>query len=379
VSDQAALEAQQSAAQSRLANEEPYHRARIDPTLDGATLPDCNASIAVDGRVDDTSLRQLTHDHTGQNDGSVALPLGSPALDSNRFGSRRDTPASQDHLVRLRVVRLGKRLSPAAWFGLAIVGLLVGLALFGPMVAGDPHKQVLRDRLLPPMLFGGSASHPFGTDQLGRDLLARVIAGARVTLLLSAAVTWASILVGVTLGMVAGLKPGRPDSAIRFLVDVQIALPVVVVAIAASALFSPGFLLVFLVLFSTGWVAYQRVVRLQTRSLSTAQFVEASRSIGATEGWIVRRHLLPNLGGTIAVLATQQMAAVILFEAALSYLGLGMPPDAVTWGRMVADGRETMFNAWWVAVVPGVFIALAVLGFNLVGEWFGTRRPGSAS
>ncbi len=113
----------------------------------------------------------------------------------------------------------------------------------------------------------------------------------------------------------------------------------------------------FLVLFSTGWVAYQRVVRLQARSLSTAQFVEASRSIGASERWIVRRHLLPNLAGTIAVLATQQMAAVILFEAALSYLGLGMPPDAVTWGRMVADGRESMLNAWWVAVVPGAFIA----------------------
>jgi peptide/nickel transport system permease protein len=182
-------------------------------------------------------------------------------------------------------------------------------------------------------------------------------------------------VVGSALGLLAGVRPGRLDGMLHFLVDVQIALPVVVMAIAVAALFSPGFLLVFLVLFSTGWVAYQRVVRLQTRSLAQAQFVEASRSIGASEGWIVRRHLLPNLAGTVAVLATQQIAAVILFEAALSYLGLGMPPDSVTWGRMVADGRETMFAAWWVAVVPGAFIALAVLGFNLIGEWFGTRRP----
>jgi peptide/nickel transport system permease protein len=265
--------------------------------------------------------------------------------------------------------------SAAGWVGFGIVAFLLLLAAVGPALVGDPDKQVLRARLQPPVCFGGSWSHPLGTDQLGRDLLARAVAGARVTLLLSAAVTLASTVVGSALGLLAGVRPGRLDGMLHFLVDVQIALPVVVMAIAVAALFSPGFLLVFLVLFSTGWVAYQRVVRLQTRSLAQAQFVEASRSIGASEGWIVRRHLLPNLAGTVAVLATQQIAAVILFEAALSYLGLGMPPDSVTWGRMVADGRETMFAAWWVAVVPGVFIALAVLGFNLIGEWFGTRRP----
>lgn len=267
------------------------------------------------------------------------------------------------------------RASAGAWLGLAIVAGLLALALFGPMLTADPNRQVLRDRLLPPVGFGGSWEHPLGTDGLGRDLLARVVAGCRITLALSAAVTVVSLLIGSVFGMLAGWRPGRIDRAIGFFVDVQIALPVVVVAIAASALFAPGFLLVFLVLLSTGWVAYQRVVRLQTRSLQQAQFVIASRSIGATDGWIVRRHLVPNLAGIIAVLATQQMAAVILFEAALSYLGLGMPPDAITWGRMVADGRENMFDAWWVAVVPGLFIALAVLGFNSIGEWIGTWRP----
>lgn len=267
------------------------------------------------------------------------------------------------------------RLGAAAWTGLVIVLVLTALAMVGPMIAGDAEKQVLQDRLLPPVGFGGTWEHPLGTDQLGRDLLARVVAGCRVTLLLSVAVTAASLVVGTTLGFLGGLLPGRVDRVIGFLVDVQIALPVVVAAIAATALFAPGFRLVFLVLLSTGWVAYQRVVRLQSRSLSQAQFVEASRSIGATRSWIVRRHLLPNLYGTVAVLATQQMAAVILFEAALSYLGLGMPPSAITWGRMVSDGRETMLNAWWVSVVPGAFIALAVLGFSLIGEWFGTRRP----
>ncbi len=278
-----------------------------------------------------------------------------------------------------RRIRSLPRLGSGAWCGLLIVILLVLMAIFGPWVADDPDKQVLRDRLLPPLLFGGTWEHPLGTDQLGRDLLARVVAGCRVTLLLSVLVTVASLAIGTVLGLLGGLLPGRIDLAIGFLVDVQIALPVVVVAIAASALFAPGFLLVFLVLLSTGWIAYQRVVRLQVRSLNQAQFVEASRAIGADERWIVRRHLLPNLSGTIAVLATQQMAAVILFEAALSYLGLGMPADAITWGRMVSDGRETMLNAWWVSVVPGIFIALAVLGFNLIGEWFGARRPARLS
>jgi len=289
---------------------------------------------------------------------------------------RTEAPPVQSGQARLR---RWPRFPAAAWIGFSIVLLLAIMASLGPLVAGDPDKQVLRDRLLPPVFFGGSWEHPLGTDQLGRDQLARVVAGCRVTLMLSLAVTLASLAIGTGLGLLGGLVPGRVDRAIGFLVDVQIALPVVVVAIAASALFTPGFLLVFLVLLSTGWVAYQRVVRMQTRSLNRAQFVEASRSIGADERWIVRRHLLPNLSGTVAVLATQQMAEVILFEAALSYLGLGMPADAITWGRMVSDGRETMLNAWWVSVAPGAFIVLAVLGFNLIGEWFGTRRPGGLS
>lgn len=285
--------------------------------------------------------------------------------------ARSDAPVAVDEPRRRRAL---PRYPAGAWVGLAIVALLTIMALFGPMVAGDPDKQVLRDRLAPLAFFGGTWEHPLGTDQLGRDQLARVLAGCRITLFLSVAVSLASLVIGTLLGLLGGLRPGRIDRVIGFMVDVQIALPVVVVAIAASALFDPGFLLVFLVLLSTGWVAYQRVVRLQARALGQTQFVEASRSIGGSRLWIIRRHVLPNLAGTVAVLATQQMAAVILFEAALSYLGLGMPVDAITWGRMVADGRETMLTAWWVPVVPGCFIALAVLGFHLIGEWFGTRQ-----
>ena len=287
----------------------------------------------------------------------------------------------EDHSVAPHLAggRRWPRFDLQAGAGVSIVVLLIVLAVAGPLVTGDPEKQVLRDRLLPPIFWGGAWEHPLGTDRLGRDLLARAVAGARVTLLLSLTVTLLSLVVGSILGLLAGSRRGRLDDWIRFLVDVQIALPVIVVAIAATALFSPGFLLVLLVLFSTGWVSYQRVVRMQARALNQTQFVVASRSIGANEFWIVRRHLLPNLAGTIAVLATQQMAAVILFEAALSYLGLGMPPDAITWGRMVADGRESMLDAWWISVVPGVFIALAVLGFNSIGEWIGGRRPGGPS
>ncbi len=234
------------------------------------------------------------------------------SLLSDSMARNEPAPAQHEH-ARLRTL---PHPGAGAWFGLLVIVLLTSVAVAGPWVAGDPDKQVLRDRLLPPVFFGGSWQHPLGTDQLGRDQLARVIAGCRVTLLLSLVVSLASLVIGTSLGLIGGLRPGRVDRGISFLVDVQIALPVVVVAIAASALFAPGFLLVFLVLLSTGWVAYQRVVRMQTRSLSQTQFVEASRAIGANQRWIMRRHLLPNLRGTVAVLATQQMAAVILFEAA---------------------------------------------------------------
>lgn len=257
--------------------------------------------------------------------------------------------------------------------GRAGVLLLVLTLLFviaGPMlIDADPSKQSLRDRYSPPVLAGGSWAHPLGTDQLGRDLLARIAAGGRTSIAIGVLATAAAGLVGVALGLVAGYRGGRADRYVSFLADVQLALPFVVVAIGVVAVLGASTRNVIIVLAITGWVAYARVVRLQAASLRSAAFVEAAYASGATQSRIVVRHVLPNLIGPSIVLASQQVAAMMLYEAALSYLGLGVPRDTITWGGLVADGRESLLTAWWVSTLPGVAIAVTILGLNLTGDW----------
>jgi len=271
---------------------------------------------------------------------------------------------------------------------LALVGSLLLVAVLGPALVGtDPARQELSARFASPLGFGGSLAHPLGTDQLGRDLLARLVAGARVSLLIGVAATAAAGGLGVALGLIAGGAgltgtAGRAlDRIVAWIIDVQQALPFVVVAIALTAALAPGLGTVLLTLALTGWVAYARIVRLQTRALSRAAWMDAARAVGASPGRILLRHLLPNLAAPIFVLAGQQVAAMILYEAALSFLGLGVGDSAITWGGMVAEGQEALFVAPWVSVLPGAAIALTVLGFNLVGDWLvgmrGDRGPPS--
>jgi peptide/nickel transport system permease protein len=253
--------------------------------------------------------------------------------------------------------------------GLVLTGMVVLFAIAGPWVVdADPDEQNLAGRLAEPVFLGGSWEHPFGTDQLGRDLWVRMAVGARLSIAIGLAVTLLAGAIGAALGLAAAVIGRRLDRAIGFAVDVQIAVPVVVLAIAASALFTPGVAVVVGVLTFSGWVSYQRVVRAQTRALLSSPFVEASRSMGGSRLWIARKHLLPNAIGPVIVIASQQVAAVILFESALSYLGLGVPPETVTLGGMVAGGREAMLAAWWVPALPGGVIALIVLGLNLLGD-----------
>jgi len=270
------------------------------------------------------------------------------------------------------------RLAPAGLVGLAIVAGLVLVALVGPLVVGtDPAKQNLLARLAPPVWAGGSFAHPLGTDGLGRDLLARIVAGARVSLLVGVVATLVAGVAGVLLGAIAGYARGAADRVVTYLADVQLAVPFVVFAIALVAVTNGASLTnVILVLAFTGWVGYARIVRLQALSLRTAPFIEAARVIGASRSRIILRHLLPNMAGPILVVASQQVAAMILFEAALSYLGLGVPDTTVTWGSMVAQGQEVLMTAWWVATLPGIAIALTVLGFNLLGDWLGDILAG---
>ncbi len=243
--------------------------------------------------------------------------------------------------------------------------LLIVLGILGPsMFAHDPNQISLTDRLAPPIGFGGSWAHPLGTDQLGRDLLARIIAGARISLIVAISATVVAGTIGVTIGMVGGYFGGRLDHLAVWLGDVQMAIPFVVVAIGVSASLTPSAVNVVVILGLTGWATYARVARLAAKPLRRAGYVDAARLTGAGHGRILFRHLLPVIAPTLLAIAGQQAGAMMLYEAALSYLGLGVPAGTITWGGMVADARDTAQTAWWATVVPGLAIVLVVIGFN---------------
>ena len=275
------------------------------------------------------------------------------------------------------------RSAPALPPASAIAGMTILLTLALGALAGprlwpvNPEAQDLINRLAPPWLFGGTIAHPLGTDALGRDTLARLIAGARVSLPLAVVATLAAGAIGISLGLLSGYRGGVIDRFVTWLSDVQLAIPFVVFAIAVTAAFGNSIGNVLATLIVTGWVAYARVLRLQSRGLRSAAWMEAARAIGATPTRVICRHLLPNLAGPAAIMATQQAGAMILYESSLSFLGLGIGGNSVTWGGMAAQGREAIFIAPWVAAVPGAAIALAILGFNLTGDWLATRgrRP----
>jgi peptide/nickel transport system permease protein len=281
-------------------------------------------------------------------------------------------------LIGLPTYAMARR--PASWpaasavIGITILIVLAVVALLGPSLwQVDPEAQDLINRLAPPWGFGGTRTHPLGTDSLGRDSLARLIAGSRVSLPLSVAATLASGLIGISLGILAGYVGGWIDRVVTWLSDVQLAIPFVVFAIAVTAVFGNSIGNVLATLIVTGWVAYARVLRIQARSLRATEWMQSAKAIGATPARVLVRHLLPNLMAPAAVLATQQAGAMILYESSLSFLGLGVGGSTVTWGGMAALGREAIFKAPWVAAIPGLAIALAILGFNLTGDWLATR------
>ncbi len=296
---------------------------------------------------------------------AVSRPVETPSFPTFRLS------ALPPHSVARR---------PASWppasalIGISILAALAVFAVLGPSLwQVDPEAQDLVNRLAPPWGLGGTSAHPLGTDNLGRDTLARLIAGSRVSLPVSVAATLVSGAIGISLGILAGYRGGWIDRVVIWLCDVQLAIPFVVFAIAVTAAFGNSVGNVLVTLIVTGWVAYARVLRLQARSLRAAEWMQSAKSIGATPARVLVRHLLPNLIAPAAVLATQLAGAMILYESSLSFLGLGIGGSTVTWGGMVALGREAIFKAPWVAAIPGVAIALAILAFNLTGDWLATR------
>ena len=261
--------------------------------------------------------------------------------------------------------------SPGGIVGLVLVLLIVLVAALAPLLSPhDPEQQDIVSRLQPPFWAeGGSLEHPFGTDSVGRDILSRVIYGSRISLFVGLVSTAASALVGVSLGLIAGYLGGASDSVLSRLGDVQQAIPFLVLAIAVVALLGPGLRNLILVLVVTTWVTFFRVVRGEVLSVREEQYVLGAHAIGVSRVRIVLRYILPNVAASIIVIATLLVANMIIFEASLSFLGLGVPSSMPTWGRIVADGREYIADEWWIALFPGLAILITVLGINLLGDW----------
>jgi len=261
--------------------------------------------------------------------------------------------------------------SPGGMLGLVLVVLVVLVAIFAPMLSPhDPAKQNIVHRLKPPFWAeGGSLEHALGTDSLGRDVLSRVIHGSRVSIFVGLVATAASALVGVSLGLISGYLGGSIDAVISRVGDVQQAIPFLVLAIAVAAMLGPGLFNLILVLVITTWVTFFRVVRGEVLSVREELYVLGAQSIGAPTARIILRYILPNVAASIIVIATLLVANMIIFEASLSFLGLGVPSNIPTWGRIVSDGRSYIDAEWWIALFPGLAILITVMGINLVGDW----------
>ncbi len=261
-------------------------------------------------------------------------------------------------------------LNPAALTGTLILLVVVGAALAAPWVAPhEPAKQSLLRRFTPPVWqVGGSRAYPLGTDQVGRDVLSRLIHGARISLVVGVSAVIVSLVVGVTAGLVSGFVGGKVDTVIGTVVDVTLSFPQILLALAFVAALGPSLITIIVVLGFTGWERYTRVVRAEVMALREKEFVEAARAIGVGRLRIIFRHVLPNTVSSIVVMSTLQVAQAILAEAALSFLGVGSGRAYPTWGQMISLGRDFVTVAWWLPTLPGLAILLTVLAINLVGD-----------
>ena len=284
-------------------------------------------------------------------------------LSSTRVSATRATVrAAGAGFLALSLRRLTRM--PAAWIGGAIVLLLLAVALAGKGATPfDPLRIAPPDKLLPPSLL-----HPFGTDDLGRDLLSRVVAGARISLLVGVLVLAIAMSVGVGLGLVAGYWGGWMDEVIMRTTDIFLSFPRLVLAIAIAATLGAGLYNAMVAVALSWWPWYTRLVRGQLLSLREHEFVQAARSLGAGRPRILVRHLLPNVGTTIVIQASIDFGYAILATASLSFIGLGAQPPTPEWGSIIAQARNYMIDAWWFPTFPGLAIFLAVLGFNLLGD-----------
>jgi len=290
-----------------------------------------------------------------------------------------DRVRGQEPELAIRVVarpgrglgRMVLRAGPGVIFSIIFLGLAVVAAVGAPFLAPhDPTAGDVTRRVMPPFwLEGGDPAYPLGTDQIGRDVLSRVIYGSRISLTVGVTAVVISGTLGTLLGLIAGYRGGLVDAVIMRIADIQLAFPFILLAISVVAVIGSGLVNVVAVLGVAGWVSYGRVVRGQVLAVKEKEFVEAARALGASTGRILFIHILPNVLTPVVVLATFSAASYMVTEAALTFLGLGVPPSIPSWGNMLTDARDYVRTAWWMSFFPGAALALTVLAINLLGDW----------
>jgi peptide/nickel transport system permease protein len=258
----------------------------------------------------------------------------------------------------------GLRKNPSAVLAALVVGVYIVIAIFGSVIAPyPPNETALADRLQEP-----STEHWLGTDGLGRDILSRCIFGARVSILIGFLSVTICVFFGVSMGLIAGYYRGRLDSVFSRMSEILMAFPYLISAIAMMAFLGPGFFNLIWALALRGWVEFFRLARGDTLSQQTREYVDAARSLGQPGWQIMLSEILPNIMPSIIVLATLRVGFMIVLEASLSFLGVGIPPSIPAWGSMISEGRGLLFTAWWVSTLPGLILMALVLATNLLGE-----------
>jgi peptide/nickel transport system permease protein len=259
---------------------------------------------------------------------------------------------------------------PRLVFGASVVAFVVAVGLLADVLSPqDPLRQNLGAKLMPPVSHErGFGWHLLGTDHLGRDILSRMVHGARVSLFVAVVAVLISGTIGTAVGLLSGYRGGRVDDLLMRLTEVQLACPFILLALAVAAVLRPNLRNTVVVLAISGWVIYAKIIRSRALSLRESEFLAAARALGASGSRLVLRHLLPNMLSTCIVLATVEAARMIILESALSFLGLGVQPPNASWGGMLRDGKLYIASAWWYTTFPGLAIMLTVLGLNMVGD-----------
>ena len=292
----------------------------------------------------------------------------TPLADAGNEAVDSDLP--QHTHRRRQKLRLG-RIPLSGWIGLVCLGIPALVAVFGPLLMPHSPAQIDPTRaLLPPMPFDGyNPSHPLGTDNLGRDLLSRLIAGARISLLIGVLAVVLAGTIGLVVGILAGYYSKWVDAVLMRVVDALLAIPSILLVLVILGVLDPGLWTLIFVLGLTNWVIYARQLRAEVLELRERQFVRAAQNFGVKGPAIMMRHLVPNIMPSFIVLSTLSVATVIVTESALSFLGLGVQPPEISWGLMLTTGRDYLATAWWISTLPGIAITLTVLGILLLGDW----------